>query len=318
MHNTTFSRRLLLQLAAGTITLPKFAFGAATGAVAEGLSLGFSLYGMKTVPLDVALTTCAEIGYTHVEFALNEGYATEPTQFSNEDRSEAAAKLNELNLCLPSLMVNISLTANDKAHAQSLELISAAGRVGRDILPEKPPFLETVLGGSPTKWEEQKSGMADKLRDWAAAAQQAKTIIAIKAHVNSAVNSPERLFWLLDEVKSPAIEVAYDYSHFELQGIDMEESLKLLLPRTKFIHVKDSQGDLSKFQFLLPGEGRTDYVKYFSLLRKQNYKGPVCVEVSGQVFNKKDYNPIVAAKKCYTSLSAALKEASRSRLPGGT
>ena len=309
MNNNTLSRRLLLQLAAGTIALPEFAFGAAASAVAEGLSLGFSLYGMKTVPLDVALNTCAEIGYTHVEFALNEGYATEPKQFSKEDRSKAAVKLKELNLGLPSLMLNISLTANDKAHAQALELIAAAGRVGRDILPENPPFLETVLGGSPTKWEEQKSGMTDKLRDWAAAAQQAKTIIAIKAHVNSAVNSPERLLWLLDEVRSPAIEVAYDFSHFELQGIDMEESLKLLLPRTKFIHVKDSQGDSAKFQFLLPGEGRTDYVKYFSLLRKHNYKGPVCVEVSGQVFNKKDYDPIIAAKKCYATLSEALKKA---------
>ncbi len=307
MHNTTFSRRFLLQLAAGSLALPKSAFGAAASAVDAGLSLGFSLYGMKTVPLVAALKTCSEIGYTQVEFALNEGYATEPAQFSKEDRILATAKLKELNLGLPSLMVNISLTANDKAHAQSLELIAAAGLVGRDILPETPPILETVLGGTPTKWEEQKSGMADKLREWAAAAQQAKTIIAIKAHVNSAVNSPERLLWLLDEVKSPVIEAAYDYSHFELQGIDMEESLTLLLPRTKFIHVKDSQGDSTKFQFLLPGEGRTDYVKYFSLLRKFNYKGPVCVEVSGQVFNKKDYDPIVAAKKCYATLSEALK-----------
>ena len=314
MHNTTFRRRFLLQLAAGTLTFSKSAFGAATGATARatagavdaGLSLGFSLYGMKTVPLDIALKTCSEIGYTHVEFALNEGYATEPAHFSKEDRILATVKLKELNLGLPSLMMNISLTANDKAHALSLELIAAAGRVGRDILPENPPILETVLGGTPTKWEEQKSGMADKLREWAAAALQAKTIIAIKAHVNSAVNSPERLLWLLDEVKSPAIEAAYDYSHFELQGIDMEESLKLLLPRTKFIHVKDSQGDSTKFQFLLPGEGRTDYVKYFSLLRKLNYKGPVCVEVSGQVFNKKDYDPIVAAKKSYATLSEAL------------
>lgn len=313
MHNNTLSRRLLLQVAFGTLALPKFAFGAtagpATATGADGLSLGFSLYGMKTVPLDVALTTCAEIGYKHVEFALNEGYATEPSQFSKQGRSKAAARLNELNLGLPSLMVNISLTANDKAHAQSLELIAAAGRFGRDIQPENPPFLETVLGGSPTKWQEQKSGMADRLHDWATAAQQAKTIIAIKAHVNSAVNSPERLLWLLDEVKSPAIEVAYDYSHFELQGIDMEESLQLLLPRTKFIHVKDSRGDSSKFQFLLPGQGRTDYVKYFSLLRKQNYKGPVCVEVSGQVFNEKDYDPIAAAKQCYATLQEALEKA---------
>jgi inosose dehydratase len=149
--------------------------------------------------------------------------------------------------------------------------------------------------------------MADRLRDWAAAAEQARTTIAIKAHIGSAVNSPERLLWLLDAVKSPAIQIAYDYSHFQLQGIGLAESLQLLLPRTKFIHVKDSVGDATKFQFVLPGEGKTDYVEYFSMLRMHGYSGPVCVEVSSQVFNKPGYDPIAAAKKCFATLSTAAK-----------
>ncbi|WP_397384422.1 sugar phosphate isomerase/epimerase family protein, partial [Prosthecobacter sp.] len=131
----------------------------------------------------------------------------------------------------------------------------------------------------------------------------------IKAHVGSAVNSPERLLWLLEQVKSPAIQVTYDYSHFELQGIDMEESMKLLLPRTKFIHVKDAAGDAAKFQFLLPGEGKTDYVKYFTALKQHGYQGPVVVEVSGQIFSKPGYEPVAAAKKCYAVLAGALAKA---------
>lgn len=273
-------------------------------------SLGFSLYGMKTLPLDSALKTCAEIGYSHVELALNAGYVTEPDAFTAEARRAAGTMLKELKLALPCLMVMLSLTADDKAHANALELIATAAQLGRELVPEQPPILETILGGSPAKWDEQKKGMADRLRDWAAAAEKAQTTIAIKAHVGSAVNSPDRLLWLLEEVKSPAIAVAYDYSHFELQGIGMEESMQLLLPRTKFIHVKDSQGEAAKFQFVLPGQGRTDYVKYFSLLRQHNYAGPVCVEVSGQVFNKPGYDPIAAARQCHATLSAAMQKAS--------
>jgi sugar phosphate isomerase/epimerase len=89
----------------------------------------------------------------------------------------------------------------------------------------------------------------------------------------------------------------------------MEESMKLLLPRTRFIHVKDSQGDVAKFQFLLPGEGRTDYVRYFELLRIHGYTGPVCVEVSGQISNKPNYDAPAAAKKCFATLSAAMNKA---------
>lgn len=274
-------------------------------------SLGFSLYGMKSLALDDALQACAEIGYSHVELALNAGYVTEPSAFSAEARRAAAATLQKCKLDLPCLMVLLNLTADDSAHAANLKLIAAAARLGRDLAPDRPPILETVLGGSPAKWNEQKAGMVERLRDWAAAAEAARTVIALKAHVNNAVNSPERLLWLLDQVKSPALQAAYDYSHFELQGIDLAESLKRLLPRTRFIHVKDSQGDAAKFQFVLPGEGRTDYVRYFTLLKEHGYAGPVCVEVSGQVFKKPDYDPIVAAKRCYATLSAALDKAFR-------
>jgi len=301
------SRRYFLHTALGLAALPRLASAAA--ASPSGISLGFSLYGMKTLPLDVALKTCAEIGYSHVELALNAGYPSEPQVFTAEARQATSAQLRTLMLDLPCLMLNISLTADNKAHAAAMQSIADAAQLARDLNPANPAIIETVLGGKPATWEQQKAGMAARLQDWAAAAEKAKTVITIKAHVGSAVNSPERLLWLLEQVKSPAIQVAYDYSHFELQGIDMEESMKLLLPRTKFIHVKDSVGAPGKFQFLLPGEGRTDYVKYFTALKLHGYTGPVCVEVSGQIFNKPGYEPIAAAKKCYAALSGALAKA---------
>ncbi len=296
------TRRHFLHTALGFAALPHFASAGAPG----GISLGFSLYGMKTLSLSDALKACAEIGYANVELALNAGFPTEPKVFTAEARKEAVQQLAALKLDLPCLMVNLSLTADDKAHALALQSITDAAQVARDMNAAQPPIMETVCGGKPATWEQQKSGMVERLKSWAETAEKAKTAIAIKAHVGSAVNSPERLLWLLEQVKSPAIQVAYDYSHFELQGIDMEESMKLLLPRTKFIHVKDSTGEPSKFQFLLPGEGRTDYVKYFTALKKHGYQGPVVVEVSGQIFSKPGYDPVAAAKKSYEVLAGAL------------
>jgi sugar phosphate isomerase/epimerase len=298
------TRRHFLKAALGLAALPNL-----VRAAPGGIHLGFSLYGMKTLSLSEALRACAQIGYTDVELALNAGYPTEPKVFTAEARKEAARQLEEFKLELPCLMVNISLTADDKAHLQALQTLRDAAQLARDLNAKQPAIIETVLGGKPATWEQQKASMAERLRSWAETAEQEMTTITIKAHVGSAVNSPERLLWLLEQVQSPAIQVAYDYSHFELQGIDMEESMKLLLPRTKFIHVKDSVGEVGKFQFLLPGEGRTDYVKYFTALKKHGYQGPVVVEVSGQIFNKAGYDPIAAAKKSYASLSAALAKA---------
>lgn len=296
------TRRHFLHTALGFAALPSLARAAAPG----GVSLGFSLYGMKTLPLAEALKTCAEIGYANVELALNAGFPTEPAVFTTAARADAVQQLKALKLDASCLMVNLSLTADDKAHAQALTTLRDAAQVARDLGLAQPPVLETVCGGKPALWEEQKAGMVECLRAWAETAEKEKIILAIKAHVGSAVNSPERLLWLLEQVKSPAIQVTYDYSHFELQGIGMEESMKLLLPRTKFIHVKDAAGDAAKFQFLLPGEGRTDYVKYFTALKQHGYHGPVVVEVSGQIFSKPGYDPVAAAKKSYAALAGAL------------
>ena len=285
--------------------------GGSSDAVADSLTPGFSLYGMKSLALSEAVEVCAETGYSHVEMVLNAGYPTEPSMFDTAARRGAAEQLRRLKLGLPALMVLMSLTADSEAHARSLEMIAVAGALGKELVgaDQQPPVLETVLGGQPAKWESQKTGMLSQLKDWAAIAEKAGVVIAIKAHVGSAVNEPERLLWLLDEVKSPSIQVVYDYSHFQLQGRGLEETLRLLLPRIRLIHVKDSVGDVNKFRFVLPGEGRTDYVEYYSLLLSLGYGGPVCVEVSGQVFQQPGYDARAAARSCWAVLSGALKEA---------
>jgi inosose dehydratase len=275
-------------------------------AAEPGFTLGFSLYGMKTVPLDDALRTCAEIGYKHVELSLNAGWPTEPKILDAAARKALRERLAALKLGVSALMLNMSLAVKDDAHANNLAALKEAAQFAHDLAPENPPLIETVLGGKPAEWDGIKDAMAERLRSWAETAAAAKITLAIKAHVGSAVNSPERLLWLLDQAPSPALCVAYDYSHFEVQDLALAPTLDALLPRTKFIHVKDTQGDAAKFKFLLPGEGRTDYTAYFKLLKERAYRGPVVVEVSAQVFNQPGYDPIAAAKKSYATLSAAI------------
>ena len=308
------SRRSLLQsAAAGCCASLLQGPAAADPALHQKFDLGFSLYGMKTVALGESLRACAEIGYTHVELCLNEGYPTAMDLFHGEVLDETRELLQELRLNAPCLMVLMKLTATNQEHSASLEKIAAAATIARSLNPAAPPLLETVVGGSPALWDEQKTGMVKQLRDWAEVAEDSGVRIAIKAHVGSAVNSPERLLWLLDQVPSKALTAAYDFSHFELQGLDLEQTLRTSLPRTSFIHVKDTTGDASKFRFLLPGQGRTDYVRYFGLLKELNYTGPICVEVSGQVFGQPGYDPLQAAQSCWDALNNAAAKSNHSQ-----
>lgn len=300
------TRRQFLQHVATAAALA--AFAPASRAAGNGISLGFSLYGMKTMPVDEALRTCAEIGYRNVELALNPGFPTEPKLLSADARKNLRSQLASLRLDVSALMLNLSLTANDDAHAKNLDAIKAAAQLAHDLALQQP-IAETVLGGKPAEWDNVKDRMAERLQSWAVVAAAGKLTLAVKAHVGSAVNSPERLLWLIRKASSSAVKAAYDYSHFQLANIPLADSLKALLPQTRFLHLKDATGDAKKFQFLLPGEGKTDYAAYFKLLKQLGYNGPAVVEVSGQIFNKPGYDPIAAAKKCFAVLSAALAHA---------
>lgn len=270
------------------------------------INLGFSLYGMKSLPLNEALRICAQNGFTNVEISLLPGFPTEPKSFGKEQRSELRSQLAKNQLSVSGWMLNLSLAVDDNAHAKHLEALTAGIEMARDVLPDQAPLFETVLGGKPSEWESIRESMAKRLTDWSAIAAQHQAVIAIKAHVASAVNHPERLLWLLDRVQNPSIQVAYDFSHFQLHGLALEETLKPLIARTRFIHIKDAQGDHQKFRFLLPGEGTIDYAVYFKLLIASGYTGPVVVEVSGQIFNQPGYDPSQAVEKCRSALATAL------------
>src|SRR3954464_11854411 len=102
MHRRQFLSRSLFALAAA---------GCASrlAAAEQGPSLGFSLYGMKTMPLDESLKLCAEIGYQNVELALNPGWPSEPKLLSPEARKALRHQLDERHLDLSALMLNMSL-----------------------------------------------------------------------------------------------------------------------------------------------------------------------------------------------------------------
>ena len=124
-----------------------------------------------------------------------------------------------------------------------------------------------------------------------------KVVVAIKANVGNALHKPSDANWLLEQVGSKSLRLAFDQSHFGLQKISLESALDTLLPSTVFIHVKDAEGDAAKFQFLLPAEKENHYVEYFQLLAAKKYRGDVVVEVSGQIHSKPGYGPVAAPNK---------------------
>ena len=273
------------------------------------VGLGFSLYGMKSLAVAKALRVCQEIGYDCVELPLMADWPADPEKLSISARKQLKVELEASGLRLSAVMENLPLLGEEKKHQANLERLKLAAELARQLVPDKPPLIETVLGGKPQEWKAVKQTMAERLRDWAKVAEGAGVVIAIKAHVASALHTPADAAWLVEQVGSKFLRLAFDYSHFQLQKISLAGALDTLLPHTVFIHVKDAVGDAAKFQFLLPAEKENRYGEYFRILAAKKYRGDVLVEVSGQIHSRAGYDPVAAAKKCYEPLAKAMKDA---------
>src|SRR5207302_6104823 len=128
--------------------------------------------------------------------------------------------------------------------------------------------------------DQVKGAMAEELAVWAKTMEELKITLAIKAHSKLAMNLPERLLWLEDQVRSPRIRVVYDYSHFLANKLDMEKTMRDVASRADFIHIKDTVGVAPDHRFVLPGDGPTDFKAYVKALTASVDRGPEVVQVS--------------------------------------
>lgn len=282
------------------------------------IGLGWSLYNNRNMRTPDAMRMASEVGYDDVEPAIYPGWPDDPKLLSRSARREMANLFGELGLGLSGLDEDLHLIVDEATHRENLERIKRAARLWRDIYPfnvrtpgrrHRRPVLIVTLGGKTEEWDRVKERMAERLREWAAVAKSHEILLAIKAHVGSALHSPEGVLWLMRQAASPWVRVTYDYSHFRAMNYDMVDSIRLLGSHAVFAHAKDATSKDGKTQFLMPGDGDTDYVTYLKELQGQGYRGSVVVEVSGQIHRKPGYDPLSAARHCYRNLSRAFEEA---------
>lgn len=289
------NRRVFTGVLAGSFT----AFGRTS---AVRLSIGN--YGMQGLEVDRALAEIRRIGYDGAELCLIPGWPSEPSKLD----PAARRRIRESGIPIPSMIENFNLLVSDDAHRQTLTRIRTAAKLAHEIAPGSPPLLQSVMGGKPEEWMQVRDKMAARLAEWGRAAEQSRIKLAVKSHVSSASDTPEKLLWLLDRAASPALTAVYDYGHFELLNLDMEKTMEQLVPRSSFITVKDGKRVNGKPQFLLPGEGTIDYHRYCRKLRQFGYRGWMLVEVSRQLQTVPGYDPIAVAEKSYRHLAPILQK----------
>lgn len=308
--NTT--RRQFLALSAAGLAAAAVPRSLRAAATPAPRTIGYSLYGMKALPLADAFAACARIGYRNVEVCMFPGYPGEPKALDKGARAELRRKLDGLGLTVSSIMPRVGLGGDDASQVKVLETLRQAAALGQDLSSSAAPVVQAQLGGGkPEQWEEQKQRMVAQLGAWADTLKAAGAVTVLGSHIGATVNTPERLLWLHRQVARPEIALYYNHIHYTLEGVPVEQSMPAMIPFSRFLHLQDANGTPATKNYMLPGdpEGPTDWVRYFRELARLGYRGPLVVHISGKFSTAPGYEPLPVAELCYQRMSAAIKAA---------
>lgn len=279
------------------------------------MKLGYSTWGMPTLPIDEAVAHIAALGFDGIEIAVGPEWTTNIDTLDTAERRRIRTLLDEQGLTLSAIAGHASLLEDDAdAHAANVARLKAAINLANDWAQDGvPPFVNTLSGGRTADWEAQHCLFADRLAEIVRYAEQQGVILAMEPHVDGLVDMPDRMVEILKLVDSPHLRVNFDISHFDIMGMPTAESVAALVPYSVHTHVKDQRGRYPDYDFLIPGEGDFDYVDYLLTMQAHGYDGFIVAEVSKMVQRRPDYDPIAATTLSYRTLDAAFRQAGISR-----
>ena len=276
------------------------------------MKLCYTTWSMQKPPVDEMLANLAEIGYDGVELTVIPGWSTELDTLDRAERQRIRRLLDLYHLDLPSIAGHCQLLAtNPDEHAENWRRLIGAIDLCVDLAGHsQPPVLDTTAGGkSDADWPDQHERLVDRLGRLCDYAARRGVTIAIEPHVGNILETPARTLELLRLVNRPNLKVNFDISHFNVQGIPIEESVAALVPVSAATHVKDERGVVPNFEFLIPGEGEFDYVRYLKAMHKAGWTKDITVEISLMVQRRAYYDPWAAARQSYAVLSGAFADA---------
>lgn len=275
------------------------------------MKLGYSTWGMPTVPVDTAISHIANLGFDGIELTIIQRFTTELSTLDIAERKRIAGLLKQHNLALPAIAAHSNLMDVDpESHKRNMWRLKGGVDLAIELAQgDELPAVNTTTGGKSDEWETKKEFLVERVGELVDYAASRGVTIAMEPHIGAIIDTPDKVLELLDIVNSPYLKVNFDISHFEIVGLPTEDTVSALADVSVHTHVKDQRGIAPDFEFLIPGEGPFDYVGYLKLMQKQGYDGFITAEVSFMVQARKDYDPLSAATMTYETLSKAFIDA---------
>lgn len=274
------------------------------------MKLGYSTWSCKELPLDTAIRELARIGYDGVEIAVNEGWTGNADKLDAAERKRLRGLMDDTAIELSAL---VSGHRDQVAERSAFEATQQRYLRELDLALEwsKPgliPSMDVAIGGKSDEWEQLKNLIVDRVGETVRLSAERNVVVALEPHSGQAVDTPDKMLYVIEQVGSPFCRVNFDISHFNIIGIPVAESVRKLAKHTEHTHIKDESGRYPDHQFLIPGEGEFDYVEYLRLMHEEGYTGHISPEISLMVQRRPTYDPIAAMEQTYRVVAEAFDQ----------
>ncbi len=279
------------------------------------MKIGYSTWGMPTVPIDQSVELIARLGFEGIEITVLPGWTTEISTLDAAERRRILQLVNASGLTISAISGHASLLESDAAaHAANVARLHQAIDLAVDWAQDGCiPYVNTLSGGRTADWDAQHRLFAERMAQVADYAAQRGVVLAMEPHVDGLVDTPARMLEILKLAPSPYLKVNFDISHFDILGMTTEESVAALAPHAVHTHVKDQRGRYPDYQFMVPGTGDFDYVDYLLTMQRHGYDGYITAEVSLMAQRQPGYDPLAACELSYRTLAAAFAKAGLAR-----
>lgn len=269
--------------------------------------LGYSLWAMPNVSIDTALPHLSGLGYDAVEIVVLPNFSNALTKMDAAERRRIPGLLSQNGLTLSAVNYYTALMEPDAAvfagHLAAIkETIDLAVQWTQG---DQPPVVISGVGGKPGELPARLPELLDRAGAIGEYAASRGVVVALEPHIGAAIETPDLMASVIEQVASPAIRVNFDISHFNVMGIPIEESVTTMLPYTAHTHIKDERGRAPNYEYVVPGEGEFDYVTYLQSMQRHGYKGVISVEISFMVQRRDGYDPLATATRSYEVVSQA-------------
>ena len=164
-----------------------YIWSAAQEAIIKKMKIGYSTWGMPTVPIDTALSHLASLGYDGVELTIIPRFTTELSTLDAAERKRIASLFQQHNLALPAIAAHSSLLEIDpEAHAKNMWRLKGGVDLAVELAQgDEPPAVNTTPGGKPEEWEIKKEFLVERVGELVDYGASRGVIIAMEPHVGA-------------------------------------------------------------------------------------------------------------------------------------